>query len=296
MKLAVIYTGGTISSEAQDGYLSPADKTKSQLIKALDKDIKVESFQPYYILSEQLDGENITALIKCVGERLNENFDGIIITHGTDTLQYSTAALSIAFGASDIPIVFVSSNFILSDKRSNGLSNFICAVKFIREKIGGVFVSYKNAGGKPEIFTADSLLPHNPYSDKLAAVNKPFGYFEGEKFIQISQLPKLKSEGVFTLTKKSPVLWIRAHAGMRYPETAGYKAVLIESYHSGTLPTEDEDFIEFCEKSAVPIYVIGVGSEIPYESSKYYNQLNIVVLDKTSPIYAYISLWKRFQF
>ncbi len=296
MKLAVIYTGGTISSEAQDGFLSPTDKTKANLIEALDNDIQVESFQPYYILSEQLDGENITALVECVEKRLNEDFDGIIVTHGTDTLQYSAAALSVAFGMGGIPIVVVSSNYILSDKRSNGLSNFTYAVKFIREKIGGVFVSYKNNGGNPEIFTADSLLPHSPYSDKLTAVNKPFGYFEGEKFIQISQLPKLRSEGVFTLTKKSPVLWLKAHPGMRYPESAGYKAVLIESYHSGTLPTEDKEFIEFCEKSTVPIYVIGVGNEIPYESTKYYKQLNIVVLEKISPIYAYILLWKRFQF
>lgn len=292
MKLAIIYTGGTISSVPEDGFLSPADNTKNELLKALDTDIEVESFQPYYILSEQLDGEYISKLIRCVGERLSGNFDGIIVTHGTDTLQYSAAALSIAFGASDIPIVLVSSNYILSDSRSNGLSNFKYALRFIRQKIGGVFVSYKNTGLPPEIFTADSLLPHNAYSDKLTALDGAFGYFKDEKFYGLKNY-KGNSEGAFTLSKKSNVLWIRTYAGMRYPETENYKAVLIESYHSGTLPTEDEEFISFCKKSTVPIYLIGLDEGIRYKSTKMYKQLNIVVLEKISPIYAYIKLWKK---
>ena len=294
MKLAIIFTGGTISSDLNDGYLSPVSKTKSELIKALDDDIEVESFQPYYTLSERLNGKHISMLIDCVSERLEEDFDGIIVTHGTDTLQYSASALSIAFGGSKTPIVLVSSNYILSDSRSNGLSNFIHAVRFIKEKIGGVYVSYKNTGSDPEIFTADSLLPHSPYSDKLTSLYGAFGYFKGKEFIKLKTDYNKKSEGKFTLSEKSPILFLRAYAGMRYPETSNFKAVLIETYHSGTLPAEDRDFIEFCEKSSVPIYIIGVSDEIPYESTKIYKQLNIVVLKESSPIYAYISLWKQF--
>lgn len=294
MKLALIFTGGTISSDLSDGYLSPAQKTKSNLIKALDSDIEVESFQPYYTLSEQLNGLYISKLIKCVSERLKENYDGIIITHGTDTLQYSAAAVSIAFGGSNIPVVFVSSNYILSDKRSNGISNLKYALKFIRERIGGVFVSYKNENSYPEIFCADSLLPHNAYSDKLTAVNCSFGYFNNNKFIRLIKNNNQKSEGIFTLSEKSPVLYFRAYAGMTYPDLSKYKAVLIETYHSGTLPTEDPDFVRFCANSNVPIYLTGVSNEIPYESAKIFKQLNIVVLKNIPPIYAYISLWKQF--
>lgn len=295
MKLAIIFTGGTISSGETDGFLSPKAKTKSELIEALDPDIEVESFQPYYILSEQLDGEYISSLIKCAGERLSEDFDAIIITHGTDTLQYSAAALSIAFGGCKIPVVLVSANYILSDKRSNGLSNFKYAIKFIRENIGGVYVSYKNEGSVPEIFSADSLLPHNAYSDRLTAVDSPFGYFDNEEFIQIKNSEKKQNKGIFSLFKKSPVLWLKAYPGMNYPDITGYKAVLIEGYHSGTLPTEDKDFQEFCRNSSIPIYLIGFEENITYESTKYYKQLNIVVLEKMSPIYAYIRLWKDYS-
>ena len=290
MKIAIIFTGGTISGGIQNGLISPSQETKSELIKALDEDIEVESFQPYYILSEQLDGEYISKLIKCVSEC--QDVDGIIVTHGTDTLQYSAAALSIAFGNRKIPIVLVSANYILSDARSNGISNFKYAVKFIREKIGGVYVSYKNENGVPTIFFGDSLLPHLPYSDKLFSLTPPLGCYENEKFIKLTEDYKHSGEGVFTLSKKSTVLWLKPYAGMNYPSVEGFKAVLLEAYHSGTLPTEDEDFINFCKNCGVPIYLTGLDEGVRYESAKSYNQLNIVVLEKTSPIYAYISLWK----
>ena len=232
MKLALIFTGGTISAQIKNGFISPFSKTKSQLLKTLDDSIEVESFQPYYILSEQLNGKYISALIECVEQRLKGGFDGIIITHGTDTLQYSSSALSIAFGNSKIPIVLVSSNYILTDSRSNGLSNLKYAVEFIKQKIGGVFVSYKNEGSYPEIFLGNSLLPHLPYSDRLSAIGGAFGYFKDKNFTRLIQSFERQGEGKFTLPEKSPVLWIRAHAGMKYPKATDCKAVLLESYHS----------------------------------------------------------------
>ncbi len=293
MKLALIFTGGTISAQIKNGFISPFSKTKSQLLKTLDDSIEVESFQPYYILSEQLNGKYISALLECVEQRLKCSFDGIIITHGTDTLQYSAAALSIAFGNSKIPIVLVSSNYILSDSRSNGLSNFKYAVEFIKQKIGGVFVSYKNEGSYPEIFLGNSLLPHLPYSDSLSAIGGAFGFFKGKNFTRLIQNFDRQGEGKFTLPEKSPVLWIRAHAGMKYPKIKDCKAVLFESYHSGTLPSEDNDFINFCKNSTVPIYLVGADEGFQYESTKNFTQLNIVVYKKVSPIYAYIWLWHK---
>ena len=57
-------------------------------------------------------------------ERGAENYEGIIVTTGTDTLAYSSAALGYAFGELSVPMVTVSANYPLSDERSNGFSNF----------------------------------------------------------------------------------------------------------------------------------------------------------------------------
>ncbi|MBQ5398959.1 MAG: asparaginase [Ruminococcus sp.] len=291
MKIAVIFTGGTIGSSIfDDGYIRTTPQNNNGLLQGLDADFSV--FEPYTTLSEQLDGDYITKLVSCVNDRLlEEKYDGIIITHGTDTLQYSASALALAFGDCNIPIVLVSSNFILTDPRSNGRDNMKFAFEFLKEKIGGVFVSYKNSGEAPEIHVAKFILPHRPYNDTIRSMHGPFGRFEDDSFIRLIRDYEKDSYGIFRLNRLSSVLWIKAHAGMRYPEAFGAKAVLIESYHSGTLPTLNRDFVEFCKNCRAPLYLTGAGHEEPYESSKLFSELGIRVLPETSPIYAYMKLW-----
>lgn len=290
MKIAVIFTGGTIGSTLKDGYITPSPEQNEALLRLTDDE--VTTFEPYSTLSEQLDGDYITKLVSCVNERLlEESYDAIIVTHGTDTLQYSASALALAFGDSSIPIVLVSSNYILSDPRSNGVSNMKYALEFAKSKIGGVFVSYKNAGESPEIHLAKSILPHRPYNDTIRSMGGAFARFEDDEFIRLIRDFDRDSYGIFKLNRLSSVLWIKAHAGMRYPEAFGAKAVLIESYHSGTLPTKNRDFIEFCKNCKAPLYLTGAGSEEPYESTRLYNELGVRVLPETSPIYAYMKLW-----
>lgn len=289
MKTAVIFTGGTIGSASKDGYIRTDKNTENILLNLTDGG--VELFEPYFIHSEQLNGEYLTKLISCVGDRLGEDYDGIIVTHGTDTLQYSAAALALAYGNCDIPVVLVSANYVLTDPRSNGKDNFKYAVEFLKQKVGGVFVSYRNTGELPRIFPADSLLKHPCYSDSVSSVCGEFGYFKDGKFIRT--IGDYGSEGVgrFALGKKSPVLWLSVHPGMKFPSTDGYRYVLIEGYHSGTLPTEDEDFIEFCEKSDAKIFLVGMPEGERYESAEKYKKLNIVVCPQKSPIYMYMKLW-----
>ena len=73
------------------------------------------------------------------------NFSGIIITYGTDTLAYASSAFSQYFFNFNKPIVLVSSDKPLIEKKASGRFNLISAIKFIdKEKMPGIFVAYKN--------------------------------------------------------------------------------------------------------------------------------------------------------
>ena len=98
MRIALILTGGTILSKKQSNFYTLSDSAKKEILSLIPKGIEAEVFSPYFILSEQLDGRYLTELIDEVGDKLGGNYDGIIILHGTDTLQYSAAALSLAYG------------------------------------------------------------------------------------------------------------------------------------------------------------------------------------------------------
>ena len=136
---------------------SVADR-KRELLELIASDVELEVYNPYTVLSEQLDGKLLSKLIATVSDVLKESFDGIIVIHGTDTLQYSAAALSLAYADSKVPIVLVSSNYTLDNPKANGRDNLKYAVEFVKETIGGVFVSYRNLGQNPEIHLGSRVL------------------------------------------------------------------------------------------------------------------------------------------
>ena len=295
MRIAFILTGGTILSEEKSDFYTLSDSAKKEILSLIPSGTEAEVFSPYFILSEQLDGDYLTELIDLVGNKLNDNYDGIIILHGTDTLQFSAAALSLAYGNADIPVVLVSANYVLSDKRSNGRDNLLYAMQFIEEKNGGVFVSYRNTGENPSIFLGDTLLPHLPYRDTLCSLKGAYGCFKDGKFTARFNKPAIKSIGRYTLSKNSPVLWLSTAPGMTFPDTENYKAVLIDAYHSGTLPTESESFITFCKSCKKPIYIVGVTEGTQYSSTRDFDKLKLIILPEISPVLAYISLWQKFS-
>ncbi len=302
MKIKVIFTGGTIGSKFDGDYIAPEQSTKFQLIESYKAQfgdaVKFETESPYTILSENLGGELLSQLLACVKKSLKGRFDGIIVTHGTDTLQYSAAALGYAFADSEVPIVLVSSNFPLDDPRANGQANFNAAVTFIGKARSGVFVSYKN-DEKVEIHCATRLLRHAEYSDKAESVGGAcVGFVDGEAYTPNGSFAYMqdggRAFGACDLTRAS-VMLLTAHVGLKYPDTLDdTDAVLISSYHSGTICTESEEFKRFCTLAAekqVPLFLTGAKAGAQYESTRVYHRSDINVLPKMSTVAAYMKLW-----
>lgn len=305
MKVLVVFTGGTIgSSAAEDGYFSPDEAKPYKLLEMYRKvsgdEVCFETAEPYRTLSENLDGSHIRELISCIREGLSQEYDGIIVTHGTDTLQYTASALSYAFGNTSVPIVLVSSNYILEDPKANGLWNFYYAVLFIRSQLGnGVFVSYQNEGADPVIHRGSRLQPHEPYEDALYSIGKvSYGWFKGEQFIKNPEFQEKKDE-IPCLDWKwedglSRVLYIQPYVGMSYPGLdEDTKAVLLGSYHSGTINTEScriRKFTDEAKEKGIPVFMTGARAGETYESVKPLKELGIKVLPEASPVAVYMKL------
>ncbi len=307
MNILVIFTGGTIgSSEAEDGYFSP-DQTKPYTLlmryRALaktDAQIRFDTAEPYRTLSENLNGSHIQALIACVKDGLKKGYDGIIITHGTDTIQYTASALSYAFGTDCAPVVLVSSNYVLEDARANGVVNFYYAASFIRQQLGrGVFVSYQNEGQAPVIHRGSRLLPHQPYEDALFSMHRScYGSFGTDGFEKNPAYREQKDETLCLSWKwqddRSHVLYIVPSVGMTYPRILeDTQAVLLGSYHSGTMDAGFQWFQAFAKEAKekqVPVFFTGAGSGTAYESVKPLEELGIHTLPEASPIAMYVKI------
>ena len=117
MKIDVILTGGTIGSSYGEKFISPDCSAKYLLINnykaKYGDDVEFSVKSPYTILSENLSGEYLNLLISVVKKSLDSDADGIIVAHGTDTLQYSACATAYCVGSNTKPVLFISKFSIL---------------------------------------------------------------------------------------------------------------------------------------------------------------------------------------
>lgn len=304
MKILAVFTGGTIGSSKIDGVISPDTVNSYRLLdmySEVDSGVDFTAVQPYNILSENLCVDNLATLYECISSHDLNDFDGVIVAHGTDTLQYTSAYLSYVFGLCRTPIVVVSANYPLGDNRSNGFVNFCAAVNFIRTGEGkGVFVSYTNKGELPQIHRASRILPHLPYTDEVYSILgqgygeiKKNGFEKNASYVECADEISLAEN--YRLAERSEVLYLKPYIGIDYPEiTAEIKAILLEGYHSGTLNTSGKAFCDFCKKAStlnVPVFLTGACEGFYYESKTLYDELGIKILPSASPVAMYIKLW-----
>ncbi len=271
MKLLTVFTGGTISCSEADGVLAPDSQNGSYLL-GLARQAGVrddfETVQPFSVLSENMTAAHLRALRRCITERLGEGYDGVLVTHGTDTLAYTAAYLDFVLGAQDTPVVLVSANYPLRDSRSNGLQNFVAAVEFLRTGKRGVFVAYHNTGdSRTTIHRGREVLPQAPYEDSVFSLfMQPYGWME---------------RGVWTRNPDHP---------QTLPDV---KAVLLEGWHSGTLPTATEELRAFCraaKEKGVGVYLTGSRAGFAYESKQLFEALGIRTMQPMPPSAAYVYL------
>lgn len=313
IRILVVFTGGTIGSALESGAIRPAGEKARKLLLAhfaeerqkaceeyFGRRISFDTACPYEILSENLSGGHLEKLEECIREKGVENYEGIVVTTGTDTLAYSSAAMGYAFADLQIPVVMVSANYPLSDERSNGFSNFEGALLLILSGgHKGVFCSYDN-GDRHFIHYATRLLPQMNYSHRVESVmGKVYGRVEGmtvrleKEVLGMEKEPGTVRLSCKNLSGKKPA-FIRPYPGIVYTVPKGCCGILLDTYHSGTLPALGDDFQNFmkeAKKQNVPVFAAGVPEGLVYETVDRMKEAGMIVLPAASPAAMYMKLW-----
>jgi len=149
--VSLISTGGTISSRVdyRTGGVSSA-LSASELYESVPELREYASIDPEVLFteySENLTPEHWTTIAKTVHEKvLSQKYKGIIISHGTDTMHYTSAALSFALQNLPIPIVLVGAQKSSDRPSSDAALNLLgAAVIATKSNIAGVFVVMHNS-------------------------------------------------------------------------------------------------------------------------------------------------------
>lgn len=147
-KVLILFCGGTIvMREQEDGSLTVPDSKDSAIEILKNIEPRLTSIASYDIeFIANIDSTNITPadwdLILQSIKRHYPDYDGFVITHGTDTMAYTAAALSIAIRGLGKPVVLTGSQIPAIKIESDARRNLVNAFRVATMDCSGVFIVF----------------------------------------------------------------------------------------------------------------------------------------------------------
>ncbi|MGD0995336.1 MAG: Glu-tRNA(Gln) amidotransferase subunit GatD [Candidatus Bathyarchaeia archaeon] len=131
--VVIMSTGGTIASRvdyrtgAVRSALSASDLYG--VVPELSDVAQVDTEIVFSLYSENITQKHWKELAETVAKRIEEGVDGVVIAHGTDTMAYTSAALSFALQNLPVPVIVVGAQRSSDRPSSDAATNLIGAVK-----------------------------------------------------------------------------------------------------------------------------------------------------------------------
>jgi glutamyl-tRNA(Gln) amidotransferase subunit D len=141
--LSLITTGGTIASTID--YRTGAVTSQFDVTDILRSIPDLSGLANYRgkivanILSENMTPSIWQDLAKAICEEIEAGVDGVIVMHGTDTMQYTAAAISFMI-RTPVPIIFTGSQRSSDRPSSDNLVNVICSVEAAKSTCAEVLI------------------------------------------------------------------------------------------------------------------------------------------------------------
>ncbi len=139
----IISTGGTIASKVdyKTGAVTSqftAEEIAGEVPELL-KICNVDAMLLYNILSENMKPKNWIELAREIYKSIRKGYDGIIITHGTDTMHYTASAIAFML-STPVPIVFTGAQRSSDRPSSDASMNVFCSAAAAISDLGEVVV------------------------------------------------------------------------------------------------------------------------------------------------------------
>ena len=235
-KILLLTTGGTIASMPGGEGLEPH---RSDVMER-----ELNQLRTYYDITVQdvmcLDSSNIRPEEwQFIARHIFENragFDGIVVSHGTDTMAYTASAVTFMLPNIDVPVVFTGSQLPLADMLSDGPDNLRTAFAMAAAGHPGVFLAFDRKvmrGCRAVKVRASGFSAFESVNARYAAQVSNLGLVVDEEILPHSHgEPQLKtdiSREVFLL-KLTPGL---NPAVFDMLAAMGYKGIVIEAFGLG---------------------------------------------------------------
>jgi len=247
-KILLISTGGTIASTVSDDGLTPTIKPEEMLkyLKNIDDLCEIDTHQLLNIDSTNIQPEHWIDIVKFIKEKY-EKYDGFVITHGTDTLAYTSAALSYLIQDIEKPIILTGSQKPINVDTTDAKKNLKDALRFaVEDDVKGVYIVFDGKG----IVGTRARKTRTKSFNAFESINFPYAAFIDDDRIAHYIHNRNSKMGVKFYENLYPNVFLLKLAPGMDPDVIDYigkkyEGVVIESYGSGGLPFEDRrNFLE----------------------------------------------------
>jgi L-asparaginase len=260
-RLLIVTTGGTITM-IRDSRGALADCREAGIL--LERVPELSHLADIDLLPvAELDSSNLqpdlwVRVAEAIYRRMDD-YDGFVVTHGTDTVCYTSAALSFFLQELPKPVVVTGAQVPLDDVGTDARTNLISAARMAISEIAEVVVVfgsqiiYGTRAKKTSVFDLQALTSVNAH---------PLGHIG--LFIKLNaQARKRGPRSVLFQPFLNPdVAMIPVYPGFR-PEIMDYlsethSGIVLEGYGAGHIPTEDRSLvpaIRSAVQGGVPVVV-----------------------------------------
>lgn len=262
-KLAMLFTGGTIAMKIDPELHAAIPALNADEILSMIKNVEditdLEIINFSNLPSPHITPDLMMKLYKKTKELTeDESITGIIITHGTDTLEETAYLLDLLLDTPK-PVILVGAMRNFSELGYDGSSNLAAAIctALSPKSIGkGVLVVMNNEVNAASQVTKTNTLSLDTFKSPEFG---PLGIVDNDEVIYYRNMPERQTIKTNNLERK--VALIKAVPGLDseiiyFYINSGYKGIVIEGLGRGNVPPQMIDGIKLAIQSSVPVVLV----------------------------------------
>jgi len=310
-KILLLSTGGTIASriDYRTGAVTPA-LTAAELNASVPELATIANIDTEVLFSEYSENLLPQHWIK-IAEKLDSyaksEYDGIIVAHGTDTMQYTASALAFSLAGFPKPVALVGSQRSSDRPSSDAALNLIAATRFLTDvRSPGIFVVMHNNSSDDEIacnWATRVRKNHTSRRDAFKTIGGPPAYIIKSTSIEKDkQFETPKREYMSRIKFDSRVLLLKYYPGLDprivdYAIDSGYRGIVIEGTGLGHVGKTMYGAIEKAKKNGLFIgmtsqCIDGMVRMTVYDSGRDLLNLGVIPLGNMIPETALVkTMW-----
>ena len=245
-RICLIGTGGTIACVPTDNGLSP-ELSAAELVRLVgcERDgVEISCTDLFSMDSSNIQPEEWCLIAESIRNKVG-NCDGIVLTHGTDTMAYTASMLSFMLMGVPVPVVLTGAQYPAVYPNSDGRRNLTDAVIAASSLPGGVYICF----GGSVILGCRAVKTRTTSLNAFESINYPYiAIIADDKCIKLHE-PKPRMGFAFSTSHDARVALVKITPGMSPKfldslKACDMKGVVVEGFGLGGMHNFRRDHTE----------------------------------------------------